>query len=69
MSGLYAVLLIVRPEGWIPTDWTDIPPAPFEVLETEPETLTQAESEGFRFGFNTESMDEGGSVWAVAVER
>lgn len=65
MNSLYEVLLVVRPQGWIPAEWDDLPPAPFEVFATEGVSDTLAGADGFRFGFNTESMDCGGSLWAV----
>jgi hypothetical protein len=63
----FSVMTVERPTDWRPGDWSDLPKAPFRVVSEEPEFYTRAEAEGFCFGFNCESFDKHGALWAISV--
>lgn len=60
----YRLVVVKRPKGWSPAEWSDTPPNAKQ-LWVEERGLTHEHATDIQFGFNAASMSNRGRTWCL----
>ena len=63
----WALLIVIRPDGWKPTSHTDIPPV-LKFLDVDSTYVTAGKARGVAIAFNLASMANNGRTWAIPMQ-